>query len=403
MSHIYRPRCKCNSKKCKCGASWAYILDIGKDPKTGKRKQKKKSGFRTKKEAEVAVAILKNEINQGLYVKESDITFEDFANEWLSLYEGTGSVKESTVRIRSHEIKRLLDYFAKLKLKDISRRQYQSALNDLKKRGYAQNTIGGAHRTGRMIFKKAVELEILKKDPTEYTHVPKNQMTIEDLEGRKGLPNYLEKEELKHFLNISNKLGLTQDYPLFLLMAYTGIRAGELCALKWRDIDFEGQTISISKTYYNPTNNRKEYKLLPPKTPTAVRIIDIDETVIHELSKHKLVQKQTMMKHRDIYHEEDFVFASIDEDLPGYPLYIKKIENRMRRLLKIAELNAKLTPHSLRHTHTSLLAQAGVSLPQIMERLGHKDEDTTKNVYLHVTKEMKKEASQKFKELMENL
>lgn len=79
----------------------------------------------------------------------------------------------------------------------------------------------------------------------------------------------------------------------------------------------------------------------------------------------------------------------------------------MRRLLKMAELNPELTPHSLRHTHTSLLAEAGVSLPQIMERLGHKDEDTTKNVYLHVTKEMKKEmkkeASQKFKELMENL
>ncbi|MDR7239647.1 integrase [Neobacillus drentensis] len=378
-------------------------MDIGKDPKTGERKQKKQGGFRTKKEAEAAAAILKNEINQGVYVKESDVIFEDFAYEWLSLYEGTGIVKESTVRIRRHEIKRLSDYFAKLKLKDITRRQYQNALNDLKKRGYAQNTIDGAHRTGRMIFKKAVELEILKKDPTEYTQVPRQQKTIEELEEQNGLPNYLEKEELKHFLAIAKKFGLDQDYPIFLLMAYTGVRAGELCALKWRDIDFEAHTISISKTYYNPTNNRKEYKLLTPKTPTSVRMIDIDETVINELSKHKLAQKQTMMKYRDIYHNEDYVFASIDEELPGYPLYIKKIENRMRRLLKIAKLNLELTPHSLRHTHTSLLAQAGVSLPQIMERLGHKDEDTTKDVYLHVTKEMKKEASQKFKELMENL
>ncbi|WP_310365188.1 tyrosine-type recombinase/integrase [Neobacillus drentensis] len=404
MASIYRPRCKCkDKKKCKCGSSWAFIMDIGKDPKTGERKQKKQGGFRTKKEAEAAAAILKNEINQGVYVKESDVIFEDFAYEWLSLYEGTGIVKESTVRIRRHEIKRLSDYFAKLKLKDITRRQYQNALNDLKKRGYAQNTIDGAHRTGRMIFKKAVELEILKKDPTEYTQVPRQQKTIEELEEQNGLPNYLEKEELKHFLAIAKKFGLDQDYPIFLLMAYTGVRAGELCALKWRDIDFEAHTISISKTYYNPTNNRKEYKLLTPKTPTSVRMIDIDETVINELSKHKLAQKQTMMKYRDIYHNEDYVFASIDEELPGYPLYIKKIENRMRRLLKIAKLNLELTPHSLRHTHTSLLAQAGVSLPQIMERLGHKDEDTTKDVYLHVTKEMKKEASQKFKELMENL
>lgn len=179
-----------------------------------------------------------------------------------------------------------------------NQRARQSALNDLNKRGYAQNTIDGAHRTGRMIFKKAIELEILKKDPTQYTQVPKQQKTIEDLEGRKSLPNYLEKDEFKHFLQITKKFGLDQDYSIFLLMAYTVVSAGELCALKWRDIDFEEQTISISKTYYNPTNNRKEYKLLPPKTPAAVRIIDIDETVINELSKHKLAQKQTMMKTR---------------------------------------------------------------------------------------------------------
>jgi integrase len=65
-----------------------------------------------------------------------------------------------------------------------------------------------------------------------------------------------------------------------------------------------------------------------------------------------------------------------------------------------AELNTDLTPHSLRHTHTSLLAEAGVSLEQIMDRLGHTDDHITKNVHLHVTHEMKKEASQKFSELM---
>lgn len=75
----------------------------------------------------------------------------------------------------------------------------------------------------------------------------------------------------------------------------------------------------------------------------------------------------------------------------------------MKQLLKEAELNERLTPHSLRHTHTSLLAEAQVGLEQIMDWLGHSDYETTKNVYLHVTKEMKKEASQKFGELMRSL
>lgn len=84
--------------------------------------------------------------------------------------------------------------------------------------------------------------------------------------------------------------------------------------------------------------------------------------------------------------------------------FIKSIEHRMQSLLKkTPSINKRLTPYSLRHTHTSLLAEAGVELLKIMDRLGHCDDDTTKNVYLHVTKEMKKEASHKFAQLMRNL
>lgn len=69
----------------------------------------------------------------------------------------------------------------------------------------------------------------------------------------------------------------------------------------------------------------------------------------------------------------------------------------------IVSLNKMLTPHSLRHTHTSLLAEARVSLEQIMDRLGHTEDQITKNVYLYVIQEIKKEASQKFSELMRSL
>lgn len=79
--------------------------------------------------------------------------------------------------------------------------------------------------------------------------------------------------------------------------------------------------------------------------------------------------------------------------------FVNTVGNRIVRLLKLADLNKELTPHSLRH-NTSLLAEAGVGLEEIMDRLDHTDDDTTRNVYLHVTKEMKKEASQKFGQLM---
>lgn len=95
--------------------------------------------------------------------------------------------------------------------------------------------------------------------------------------------------------------------------------------------------------------------------------------------------------------------SPLTDNAPGYPIYIKLIENRMGRILKLAEIDTNLTPHSLRHTHTSLLAEAGVGLQEIMERLGYKDDEITKSVYLHVTKAMKKEASHKFEQLMKSL
>lgn len=102
------------------------------------------------------------------------------------------------------------------------------------------------------------------------------------------------------------------------------------------------------------------------------------------------------------YCNHDFIFAQMDRQF-SYPIVIKNVRDRMKRLLRKAGLNEDLTPHSLRHTHISLLAEARVSLEQIMDRLGHTDDQITENVYLHVTQEMKIEASQKFSELMRSL
>ena len=403
--HFYKKYCKCpKNRKCTCGAKWYFAIDIGIDPKTGKRKQKRKGGFATRKEAEIAAAKLIRELAEGTYIEESDITFKEFSRQWLEMYEASGTVKISTIRVRKHELKRLMDYFANLRIRDITLKRYQDALLDLKKRGYAENTIAGVHRTGRMIFKKAVELGLIKKDPTEFAVVPRERKTVEELETKKEIPKYLERDELLHFLNTAKEKGLDHDYPIFLTLAYTGMRIGELAALKWSDIDFDEQSISITKTLYNPNNNSKKYELLTPKTKSSIRVIDVDVYVLNELKKLRTTQNEIRMRHRDIYHDENFVFAKLNNyDLLGYPENLKMIRLRMRRLLRLAGLDQTLSPHSLRHTHTSLLAEAGATLEEIMERLGHVDDQTTRNVYLHITKTRKKEVSQKFAKLMRNL
>lgn len=382
----------------KRGKTWSFKMEVGKD-KDGKRQQLGRGGFRTKQDAIDAAAAVQIELSVGAYVKESGVSFRGFSESWLKMY--APNVKKSSVRIRQHEVNTLLHYFDAIQIKEVTKKQYQDALLDLLARGFAENTISGVHGTARMIFKKAVELDTIKKDPTQYARPPRKPQTLEEIERGDELPKYLEKEQLAEFLRFAHDAGIDDDYMAFLLLAYTGIRAGELCALKWSDIDFTGHTIKITRTYYNPGNNVVKYELLPPKTKTSIREIDISAKVIKALELHRARQNKLNMQDRDIWHDENFVFTL--HRRPGYPLYIKHVEGRMSRLLRLSGLNSELTPHSLRHTHTSLLAEAGASLEEIMQRLGHTDDDTTRRVYLHVTKSMKKEAAHKFDKLMDNL
>ena len=382
----------------KVGKSWYYSIDVGKD-KDGNRKKKKKGGFKKKQDAVAAAALVEFELSSGTYVEEKDCTFRDFSKKWLEGY--SLQVKKSTVRVREHEIDKLKTYFDLILMKDITKIQYQNALLDMQKNDFAPNTIAGVHGTARMIFKKAVELDIIKNDPTQFAKPPRKVETLEEVENEIDIPKYLEKNDLATLLRFAHDTGLKSDYAIFQLLSYTGVRVGELCALKWADIDFTEHTIRITRTYYNPNNNIKSYELLPPKTKASRRTIKVSARVITELEIHRAKQNKFKMLNRDRWHNGDFVFSI--PRYPGYPIYIKLVENRMERLLKLAGLPEELTPHSLRHTHTSLLAEAGVGLEEIMQRLGHTDDDTTRKVYLHVTKDMKKEAAHKFDALMDNL
>lgn len=390
----------------KRGKTWSFMIDIGKDLQTGERNQLGRGGFQTKKEAQAAAAEILAEVNRGTYVKEEKITFEELSKRWLDHYSKHGKPKkDGTIRVRSNERDNLLTCFAKAIASEITPDDYQAALNSLKEHGgvnkkaLGENTLSGIHSTGGMIFEYGVKIGAVKIDPTESAYIPKDVKTVEELEKNDDLPNYLEKEELIHFLNTAQIHGLDRDYEIFTTLAYTGIRVGELCALKETDIDFEQHKIRITKTLYNPNNNYSKYILNTPKTTSSIRDVHVEPEIIDGFRNLLTMQKIEKAKRPNTYHDHGFVFAKLGK-YAGYPEVVKMIQLRMKRLLRLAELNQELTPHSLRHTHTSLLAEAGVSLEQIMQRLGHADDDITRKIYLHITKPKRIEASQKFGELM---
>ncbi|MFI8493066.1 site-specific integrase [Peribacillus butanolivorans] len=190
---------------------------------------------------------------------------------------------------------------------------------------------------------------------------------------------FLEKEELAHFLKLSYTDWLEMDHLVFTVLSYTGLRIGELLALKWGDFNEKQGSIRVTKTLYNPNNHFEKYQLLTPKTKGSVRTIRIDEMLINMLKKHRLKQNEMKLKNSLVYQDNGFIFAR--ENV--HPQLRKVIETRLKRLLKKAEIEKNITPHSFRHTHTSLLIEAGVGIKEIQQRLGHTDINTTMNICSH--------------------
>lgn len=382
----------CERIKIKSGYVWECVEDGPRNPVTGKRRQIRRRG-RTqgiaKKRVEDEIRLLEED---GIDVSISaTMTFEKVANKWLEVYEATG-VKRGSIRVRQKEIKILNEHFGKAPITEISHYMYQNMLIRLSKDGkegkpYAETTINGVNTCANMIFKYAIRNKWMKDNPREDAVVPKKQITIEDLEEESIEETYFESEELEMFLDLVLTMGLELDKEWFYTLAFSGMRPGELVALKKSDLDFDNNTIRISKTLYNENNNMREYVLDTTKTNKA-RTIDMDESIMKMLKKTVHQNDVHKMKYRtqlDDFHDEDFVFQRKN----GYPFITKNIADRMRRLLKFTGIKKNLTPHSFRHTHISMMTESGAELPTIMKRVGHEDPNTTLKVYTHVTEKMK--------------
>ncbi|MFJ8245219.1 tyrosine-type recombinase/integrase [Peribacillus asahii] len=388
--------------KNKQGYKWICVKDGPSDPVTGKRQQISRRAD-TKKEAEAKVdEALKKLTEHGISEKKvRNLPFEKVAEEWINTY-SRGKVKASTVRIRRSEIKILLRYIAKVNIDKVTSRMHQKILNDLDDKGYSKTTIEGVHITAGMIFKYAVKEKMRIDNPCVGAVIPVKKLTVEDIENNTIGEKYLERLELFEFLNVVKKHGLEFDLERFYLLAFSGMRSGEMCALKWPDINFDTNEIRITKTLYNPNNNMQKYELTPPKTAGSIRTIDIDDSIMKMLKTHKAKQAEKKLanrhKYKD-YHDKNFVFCHDN----GYPFVQLNLILRMNRLLKMTSIKKHATPHIFRHTHISMLAEAGVDLITIMKRVGHDDRETTLKIYTHVTEKMKKNASEKIKNHFESI
>ena len=344
---------------------------VGVDPLTGDKIRIRGSGYDSKREAQLACAEM---MANKAPAKVHDVTYRQMYELWLESYRL--KVKASTLRnteqvFRDH----ILPAFGSHKIKDISTFQCQQWANDQAKKADAAPK---RYAYLAKIFDFAVRQGVINSNPAALVDRPTRSRSSRS---HRSESNVYSKEELHQFLELCQERLPFQWYVFFRLLAYSGMRRGEALALTWADINKQEHTIQISKTVTRGSDGA--YISETPKTDKSNRIILIDATTL------KLIQA--------LPTTSDFLFPNSKGSFTAQSVPVKM----MHKAVDGSDLRY-ISPHGLRHTHCSLLFSAGVSIPEVQDRLGHTDVKTTIDVYNHVYQQDKQKALDRFMVFLES-
>jgi integrase len=343
---------------------WAIVIDV-RDPQTGKRKRKWHSFKGTKREAQVECARLIAEINGGGYVEPSKQTFGQYFEKWLRDWAPTKAGPRSIESYR-HWGQHLLDALGPMPIQRIRGGDLNRAYREAAGKTLSDRTVKQIHVLARMVFGHGLRQGDIKRDPCKEIDAPK------------VIPKetaVLRPEEVPVMLE---SLRGTALYTIAVVALGTGMRRGELCALRWNAVDLEGSKLEVRQSLEQ--TRRAGLRFKGPKTKHGRRSISLPLSVMTCLQEHRLRQlEQRMMLGLGKPPADALVFSAPD----GQPLAPDQITNAFTRALVKAGL-PHVGLHTLRHTHASMLIKAGEDIVTISRRLGHASPTITLSVYAHL-------------------
>ena len=250
----------------------------------------------------------------------------------------------------------------------------------------SSRTILHHHRLISTILQTAVQWQVIFSNPATRVKPPK-----------------VEKEEAAHYEEDTTEkmLQCLETEPIkyrvmVALTVYAGLRRGELCALEWKDIDFENKRLTVRQaTQYIPGQGIFTKK---PKNETSIRTISLPEIAIDTLKEYKVWQNEERLKQGDLWSKEWEKYKRIFTKWNGGPIFpdtISKWFGNFRKKYELPDLHF----HGLRHTNASLLIGQGVDVATVSKRLGHARTSTTTDIYSHALRRPDKEAAEKLDNL----
>lgn len=387
----------------KRGGKWSYRIDFsGAD---GKRIQKEKGGFATKKEATAAMTAVENSLfKTGEYIEPNQkITMQQLFEEFITEEAPVTRKYATIVRYKSLYRNQIGPEFGVNYLYQISTDRIQKFLNykiqeeKSKMSGHTEQGLSASYVRSLYNFLLVLfayarkKKKYIRNDPMEEVVPPKDYRAYG--------------KEIKYYTQdqiewMDKRFQSTNLYTAYLLGLYLGVRVGECFALRFSDIDWNKKTIKVGAQLQF---QNKVWSLAYPKTPNSIREVKMNQKLVDYL---KSLQKKysenkelfgggwkgenKVMDRRPEFYGNPGVMLTVEDFInvkPNGEMYVTSSDKTLARICK-KEAGFDFKFHYLRHTHATILASKGVNPRYVMDRLGHGKIDVTLKYYTHVTDEM---------------
>lgn len=344
--------------------SYTIQVYLGRDEVTGKPRYKSKTVRGNKQTAQAELTRILHELNTGTYIEPSRVTVASYLTDWFTITNPTRSPKTNE---RYAELIRtqITPAIGKHELSKLKPAHIQSMYTHLQKEGRRDGKGGLSARTVLHIHRL---LKRAMSDAVRWQHIPRNPCEpVTPPKPVKHQPNILTPEQMCILIA---GLKSTRYYAPTLIAVSTGMRLGEICALRWSDIDMEQGIIYVQRSV-EETRDGTRYK--EPKTAKGRRSIHIPQETIALLQEWRDEQLAP----------DDLVCTELD----GAPIHPSRLSHEFGNRLRLLGLpDARF--HDLRHSHATFLLMMGVNPKVVQERLGHATVTITLDTYSHVVPSM---------------
>jgi len=368
----------------KRGKGYSVVVDLDRDPTTGKRRQKWHSGYRTKRAAEDALSELVNGVKSGSYVEKSKQTVTEYVTDWLAAIEPT--VRPATHYSYARNLRlHVVPVLGGMPLQSVDagvlNTLYASLLAEGRKDyaggGLSPRSVRYVHTILHRALKDAVKWGRLARNPADAADPPRAGSTA-----RAEFTTWTA-EQLRTFLDGTRE---DRNGVAYLLLASTGLRRGEALGLRWSDVDLDAGRIAIRQTVI-VIHNRPQ--LGTPKTAKGRRTVVLDKGTVAALRAHRKRQAAERLQIGSGWQDQDLVFCRVDGTVLHPERFSRSFIAATRRLgLPVIRL------HDLRHGWATMALSAGVHPKIVQERLGHANISITIDTYSHVTGTLHQDAAE---------